>query len=93
MEKGFANRHDWWTLTVAMAVWTAHFTMLWIASVVFPDHPLARWLALAFTLAAGAALAWLWLRAGRPKLASTGGLGLAIATAGVVFDAVPPLVG
>ena len=33
MEKGFTNRRDWTTLTLAMTVWLAHFTLLWIASV------------------------------------------------------------
>jgi drug/metabolite transporter (DMT)-like permease len=93
MEKGFSNGQDWWTTTAAMAVWAAHFTLLWVASVVFPGHPAARWLALAFTLAAVASLAWLWHRAGRPRLKSTPGLGLAIAIGGTLFNAVPALVG
>ncbi len=93
MDRGFTNRHDFWTLAAAMVVWTAHFTVLWAASIIFPGHAAARWIALVFTLAAIGALAWLWLRAGRPGLTSTPGLGLAIATAGTLFDAVPPLVG
>lgn len=92
MDQGFSNRHDWWTLTAAMAVWAAHFTFLWAASIIFPGQPAARWLALAFTIPAFAALIWLYLRAGRPSIFSTAGLGLAIATAGTLFDAVPPLI-
>jgi hypothetical protein len=92
MDHGFYNRHDWWTLAAAMAVWTAHFTLLWSASIIFPGHSAARWLAGAFTIAAFVALAWLYLRAKRPSIASVPGLGLALAAAGTLFDSVPPLI-
>jgi len=93
MDQGFYNRHDWWTLTAALAVWLAHFTLLWIASSIFPAQTVARWLAMALTLAASGALGWLWLRAGRPPVFRVPGLGLAIATVGTVFNAMPPLIG
>ena len=32
----FDNEQDWFTVTAAMAVWAAHFMLLWSASVVFP---------------------------------------------------------
>ena len=93
MDQGFRNRHDWWTLAAAMAVWAAHFTLLWGASIIFPGHPAARWLALAFTIVAFGSLAWLYLRANRPPMSSVPGLGLALAAAGTLFDSVPPLIG
>jgi hypothetical protein len=89
MAARFSNEHDWFTVTAAMAVWAAHFMLLWTASVVFPSQAAGRWIALALTLLAGAALAWLWLRASRPPLRSAAGLGLAIAAAGVAFDFAP----
>ncbi|MBU1253268.1 hypothetical protein Q9K01_02275 [Qipengyuania sp. DY56-A-20] len=89
----FRNRHDFRTLVLAFIVWAAHFTLLWVASVTFPGEPAARWLALAFTTFALGALSWLFLRAGKPKLASVAGLGLAIATVGTIYDSIPPLIG
>ena len=91
MDNGFHNRHDWFTIALAMAVWSAHFTVLWAASIIFPDEPIARWLALVFTIVAFVALAWLWNRAGRPSLFTVSGLGLAIAAGGTAFDATPAL--
>ena len=93
MNGSFRNRHDWVTVAAGMVVWAAHFTVLWIASSVFPGEPIARWLALPFTIAALAALAWLYLRAGKPKLGSVPGLGLVLAAGGTLFDAAPPLIG
>lgn len=93
MVQDFRNRQDLWTPVAALAVWAAHFTLLWAASIIFPDQPAARWLALALTVAAAGALAWLYMRAGRPSLFSVPGLGLAIAAGGTLLDAVPPLIG
>lgn len=93
MEKGFRNRSDWWTLIAALMVWTAHFGAVWGASIIFPGQAIARWLALVFTIAAGAALAGLWLRAGKPGITSVGGISLAIAAGATAFDAMPALVG
>ena len=89
MAERFSNGHGWFTVGAAMAVWAAHFMLLWTASVVFPGQAAGRSIALALTLLAGAALAWLWLRASRPPPPSAAGLGLAIAAAGVAFDFAP----
>ena len=93
MAARFSNEHDWFTAVAAMVVWTAHFMLLWTASVVFPGQPAARWIAIALTLLAAGALGWLWLRARRPSLFSVAGLGLGIAAAGVAFDLAPALIG
>lgn len=93
METRFSNEHDWFTVAAALALWAAHFMLLWTASVVFPGQAAGRWIALALTLLAGAALAWLWRRASRPPLRSAAGLGLAIAAAGVTFGFAPALLG
>lgn len=91
MDRGFHNRHDWRTMTVALAVWAAHFSLLWAASVVFPGAPAARWIALAVTLAAAAALVWLARRGGVASPVSAAGLGIGIAAAGVAFGSLPAL--
>lgn len=93
MADRFTNEQDWMNATLALVVWAAHFSLLWAASVVFPGQPAARWLALAFTVAAAAALAWLWRRAQAKSLFSVPGLGIGIAGAGVAFDAIPALIG
>lgn len=93
MGEDFHNRHDWFTLGAAMLVWFLHFNLLWAASSTFPDEPAARWIALALTIVAALALAWLWQRAGRPGIASAAGLGLAIASVGVGYDFVPAIIG
>jgi hypothetical protein len=76
-----------------MAVWAAHFTLLWGASIVFPGQPAVRWLALAFTIVAFGALVWLYLRAKRPSIFSVPRLGIAIAATGTLFNTVPALIG
>jgi len=91
MEKGFTNRKDWTTLTLAMSVWIAHFTLLWIASVALPAHPAARWIAIGLTVLAALALLFLWRRSGRPSVATVPGLGVAVASVGVAFDMLPAL--
>ena len=93
MAARFSNQHDWFTATAALAVWAGHFMLVWAASVVFPGQTAGRWIALALTLFAAAALAWLWLRASRPPLRSAAGLGLALGSAGVAFDLAPALIG
>lgn len=93
MAERFTNEQDWITATLALAVWAAHFMLLWAASSLFPGQPAARWIALALTVAAAGALVWLYMRAGRPSLFSVPGLGLAIAAGGTLLDAVPPLIG
>lgn len=89
----YRNRIDWLTPTLALAVWAAHFSLLWAASSAFPDQPTARWIAAGLTLIAGLALAWLWHRSADRSLRSVPGLGIAIAAAGIGFDFLPALVG
>lgn len=89
----FDNEQDWFTVTAAMAVWAAHFMLLWSASVVFPGQLAARWIALALTAAAAGALAWLWYRARRAPRTSAAALALGIAAAGVAFGVAPALLG
>ena len=90
---GFTNKQDWFTATAALAVWAAHFMLLWAASVIFPGQLAARWIAAVLTLVAGVALGWLWVRARRPSLLSVAGLGLGLGAAGVAFGFVPALIG
>ena len=89
----FTNEPDWWTATMALVVWAAHFMLLWTASSVLPGQPEARWLALGLTLAAAAALARLWRRAGARSLVSVPGLAIGLAAGGVAFDALPAVIG
>ena len=93
MSGRYSNAHDWFTAIAALAVWAAHFMILWTASVVFPGQAAGRWTAVALTLLAAVAIGWLWLRASRPPLFAVPGLGLAIAAAGIVFDFAPALIG
>jgi len=87
------NKTDWLTPFLALILWTAHFMILWGASIIFPGHALARWIALAVTLAALGALVWLWRASKVRSVFSVPGLGIAVAGAGVVFDALPALIG
>ena len=91
MEKGFTNQRDWLTLSLAMTVWLAHFTLLWVASVALPYHPAARWIAVVLTVVAAGALFYLWRRSGTDSVFTVPGLGIAIASAGVAFDLLPAL--
>ncbi|GGD55344.1 hypothetical protein GRI62_03485 [Erythrobacter arachoides] len=93
----YTETTDWQGAGWAFAVWTAHFTALWGASSAFPGDPAARWIALAATVVALAALIWLWrLRAARrARGAGRHVTPLAIGMAGVavLFGALPALVG
>lgn len=91
MDEGFRNELDWWTATAALAVWAAHFTLLWLTSIIFPDQPAARWLAIAFTIAAFAALLLLWFRARPVPVRSGAALALGIAGLGTLYDVMPVL--
>ncbi len=93
MDQGFSNKLDWFTMTWALIVWTAHFALLWAASVIFPGEPAARWLALVLTIAAAIALIWLWFRADRPGIFTVPGFGLALSGLGVAYGAVPAAIG
>ena len=52
MAARFSNGQDWFTAIAAMAVWAAHFMLLWTAASVFPGQPAGRWTAVALTLLA-----------------------------------------
>ena len=91
VEKDFTNRRDWLTLTLAMTVWLAHFSLLWVASIALPTHPAARWIAVALTFVAAAALPYLWRRSGTSSIFTVPGLGVAVASAGVAYDMLPAL--
>lgn len=93
MAREYRNDDDWLTPTLALAVWAAHFSVLWAASSIFPGQPAARWIAVVFTGFAFIALWWLWKRVEKPPLGSVGGLGIAIGGFGVALDVVPALIG
>jgi hypothetical protein len=91
MESGFTNRRDWLTLTLAMSVWLAHFTLLWLASIALPTHHAARWIAVALTAVAAGALFYLWRRSGTGSIFTVPGLGLTFASGGVAYNMLPAL--
>ena len=93
MSGDFTNRIDWLTPTIAFSVWAAHFTILWAASIIFPDQPAARWIALAVTFVSFGALFWLWRWASRPGLFTIPGFGIALAAIGMIYDGLPALIG
>lgn len=93
MERGFRNRQDWLTLSLAMVVWTAHFALAWGASVIFPTHPAARWIGVALTIGAAGALVFLWRRSGTNSVFTVPGLSIALAGAGVGYGMLPALIG
>ncbi|QZH74278.1 MAG: hypothetical protein JY451_11335 [Erythrobacter sp.] len=89
----FRNSIDLLTPTLALAVWAAHFSLLWAASSIFPGLPLARWIAVFGTILAATGLVWLWKRGEVHSVKSVPGLGIAIAAAGIAFDLLPALFG
>ncbi|MGB3378050.1 hypothetical protein [Allopontixanthobacter sediminis] len=89
----YRNSTDLLTPTLALAIWAAHFSLVWAASSIFPDMPAARWIAVLLTIAALAGLVWLWRRSGVRSPTSIPGLGIAIAAAGIAFDLLPALFG
>ena len=93
MPSDFHTRHDWRTLIMALVIWSAHFTAGWTISIIFPGQPAARWIALALSVLAFAALYLLWSRKARPPVRSVAGLGIAISAVGVAFDTMPAIVG
>lgn len=92
MAQRFSNEQDWFTTGWGLAVWAAHFTLLWAASIVFPGQPAGRWAALPLTLAATGALIWLWRRAAPLAPLSVPWLGLGIAGAAIAFNAITALI-
>ena len=93
MDDDFHNRHDWLAPTLALALWFAHFSVLWAASIIFPGAPAARWIALVATIGALVALGALWQWRRVRSIYSVAGLGIALGVGGVVFDAMPALIG
>lgn len=93
MADRFTPEHDLITPALALCVWAAHFGLVWTASVVFPDEPAARWIALGLTVIAMAALVGLARRARVKSPFSAAGLGIGIAAAGIAFDTLPALLG
>lgn len=93
MPERFSNEQDWFTAIAALVVWTAHFSLLWGASSVFPGQPAARWIALVLTVAAAVALLWLWRRAKMRTWFSVPGLAIGLAAAASAFTAAAALVG
>lgn len=92
-QSGFSNRADWFHPLCAMMVWSAHFVLLWGTSIALPGDPVARWIAVAVTAVAAAALGWLWRRGGRPAVTTMPGLGIAIAAAGIGYGVLPAIIG
>jgi len=89
----FTNRHDWFTISLALSIWAAHFMLLWSASSIFPGQAAARWAALALTVLAFGAL---WQVRRLRKISgfrSVEGLGVGIATVAVAFTAMPAMIG
>lgn len=93
MDDRFSEPVDWMAVTLAFAIWAAHFSTLWGASVALPDDPVARWIALAATLVGGGALTWLWhIRSQRGSQAIPR-LSYALAGVAMIFGALPALFG
>ncbi len=91
--RDYRNAIDLLTPTLALAVWAAHFSLLWGASSIFPDQPAARWIAAALTVPALGAMVWLWRRGGVRSVTTVPGLGIAISTVGILFDLLPAVIG
>lgn len=91
MSARFENELDWIALGGAFAIWSAHFMLAWAISSIFPGETIVLWLTLALTVAAFAALAflWRWRKAATP--ASVAGLAIAIAALGVLYGSLPSL--
>ena len=93
MPHDYSNRLDLLTPFLSLSVWAAHFTALWSVSSIFPEQALARWLAVALTIAAFAAL--YGIARSRPvrTVFSIPGLGLALSGVAAAFTALPALIG
>ncbi|PIW55386.1 MAG: hypothetical protein COW16_06080 [Sphingomonadales bacterium CG12_big_fil_rev_8_21_14_0_65_65_10] len=91
--RDYRNDIDWLTPTLALCVWAAHFLLLWAASIVFPDQPVARWIAAILTLPALGAMWWLCRRGDVTSWVSIPGLGITIAVVGILFSLLPAIVG
>lgn len=90
---GFANRTDWRTATIALAIWTVQFMAKWGASVAFPDAAPGRVIGILLSAAGLAALAWLWRARQVRSPWSTAGLAVMIAALATIFDTLPAILG
>ncbi len=70
------------TALFAFAVWTAHFMVAYGAALIFPEQPLARWIAVVALLVAAVALVWRARRMKTPRAR------LALAAIGIAFVAI-----
>lgn len=93
MQHDFTNRLDLLTPFLALSVWAAHFMTLWGVSSVFPEQALARWIAVALTIAALATLYGIARRRPVKTMISIPGLGLALSGVATVFTALPAVIG
>ena len=89
----FRNDIDWLTPVLALAMWAAHFSLLWAASSIFPDQPRARWIAIILTAIALGILWWRWRCSASVSVTSIPGLGIALAGGGMVFGVLPAIIG
>ncbi|WP_126173573.1 hypothetical protein [Altericroceibacterium xinjiangense] len=80
---------NWRTLVYAFGIWLIHFGAAYSGELIFPNQSAARWVAAGATLIALAALFWLWKRG--EDHSTLGLLAIGIATTGVIYDALPPL--
>ena len=87
----FENELDWIALAGALAIWTAHFMLAWAIGSIFPGERIVLWLTLALTVAALAALAWLWRRRRVAGIGSAAGLAIGLAGVAVLYDFLPAL--
>lgn len=93
MSGDFHTRHDWITVGLAFSVWFVHFMIVWSISIALPGMALGRWLVLPVTLAAFAALWWLWRSRETANIGAVSTLAILIATGAIVFSGLPPLIG
>ena len=86
------RRSEYRTLVAAFAIWAAHFIISYGAVLIFPEQPIARWIAVAAMMAATGALIGWARRLDKPRSPfALGALGLALA--GIVFGTFPAFVG
>lgn len=93
MDERFSEPVDWTAVSFAFAIWAAHFSVLWGASVALPGDPEARWIALVATIAGIGALAWLWRARDDRGPQAMPRLSYALAGIAILFGALPALIG
>lgn len=93
MDRNFSEPIDWVAVFLAFAVWGAHFSVLWAASSVLPGDRAAQGIALGATMAAFAALAWLWRRRAHRGHQAMPRLAHGLAGVAILFGALPAIIG